>query len=119
IKGGDPPRIGSAAAASGHAEPLGVDLRAGLQVVESADAVPGFDAGGGVTPLVPPPHPLAVGAVVQSFDLAQLQRVDDQTDVAVPGKPDAVMLIRRLVAIADPVLFDAAMSADIQDGRGG
>ena len=33
-------------------------------------------------------------------DLAELQRVHDQADVAVVGEPEAVVLKRRLVAVA-------------------
>ena len=77
------------------------------QVVERPDAVPGFDAGRRVAAVEPPPHAVAVRAVVDAFDLAELQRVDRQADVAVAGEPGAVMLVAGLVAEADAVLLHA------------
>ena len=46
-------------------------------------------------------------------DLAELQRVDDQADVAVPGEPDAVRLEGRLVAVASP----AGVAAHVEHRR--
>src|SRR5207253_402783 len=55
---------------------------------------------------------LAVGAVMDAGDFAQLQRVDGQADVAVGGEPHAVVLEGGFVAIAAA----AGMAADVEDG---
>src|SRR5690606_31957700 len=72
IEGGGPPAIRAAAAAPGDAEPLAVDLFARLQVVESPDAIPRFDAGRRVAARRPPPHPFAMQTMVKRLDLAEL-----------------------------------------------
>ena len=46
-------------------------------------------------------------------DLAELERIDHEADVAVPGKPDAMRLVSRFVTC--PALV--RMTAGIQDGR--
>ncbi len=83
------------------------------QVVDAADAVEALDARRRVAARMPPPAALAVRAVMNRGDLAQLQRVDHQADVAVPGEPDAVRLIGGLVAVAAA----AGVSADVEHGR--
>ena len=55
IEGGDPPRIRSAAAATGHAEAIGIHVGTRHEVVEPADAVPSLDASRRVTAGNPPP----------------------------------------------------------------
>ena len=54
---------------------------------------------------------------MDAFDFAQLQRIDRQADITVAGEPGTVMLIVRLVAEADVVLLDFAVTADIQNRR--
>ena len=56
---------------------------------------------------------------MQSLDLTELERVDYQADVAAAGEPGAVVLVARLGAVADAVLFDGAVTADVKDRRGG
>ena len=58
-------------------------------------------------------------AVVNPFDLAELQRVEHEADVSMPGEPDAVMLVVDLVAEADAVFLHRTMPAQVQDGRHG
>src|SRR5262249_22983104 len=57
------------------------------------------------------PRP-AIRAVVHAGNLAELQRVENDADIAVVGKPEAMILKRRLVPIA-PL---PRMAADINDG---
>src|SRR2546428_4941259 len=49
-------------------------------------------SGGRVAERKPIPHAQVVRAVMDAGDLAELNRVDDQAHVTVPGEPDAVML---------------------------
>ena len=111
------PTVSPTARSTGHPDPLCIHLWPGLQIIECADTVPGLDPRRGVTPGVPPPHPLPIGAVVQPFDLAQLHRVDGQADIPVPGKPDSVMLISGLVAATNVVGPHRGMAADIENRR--
>src|SRR5439155_16738063 len=83
------------------------------QIVDAANAVPAFDSSRRVAARKPPPASFAIGAVMNARDLSKLQCVHDQTNVAMPGKPDAVRLKCSLVAIAS----STRMSADIQNGR--
>ena len=115
----DPPAIRPAAAAAGDAEAVGVDLLARLEVVERADAVPRLDAGRRVAARVPPPHLLAVRAVVDAGNLAKLERVEHEAHVAVAGEPGGVVLVGGLVAVADVPFFHRRVPADVQNGRGG
>ena len=54
---------------------------------------------------------------MNSFDLTELHGVDRQADVTVPSKPCSVVLVVRLVAVADIALFDSTMTAHIEDRR--
>jgi len=63
------------------------------KVIERADAEPGFDAGWGVAARVPPPSALLMGAAMVALNFAQLQRVNEQADIAVAGEPGAVVLV--------------------------
>ena len=113
----DPEGVGPAAGASRDPEFRFVDLGTGLEVIEGADAVPRLDSGGGVAARVPPPAAELVGAVVFALDLAELEGVENETGVAVFRKPVAVVLVGRLVAVADPVDLHSAVTADVEDRR--
>src|ERR1041384_7561625 len=75
-------------------------------------------AGGCISARVPPPHFFPIGAVMQAFNFAELKRVDDETNVAIPREPFGVMLIECFRAIADAVLLNIAVAADVEN-RGG
>ena len=45
--------------------------------------------------------------MMNALDLAQLKRIDRQADIAIAGKPAAMMLVVRLVAIIDAVLLNS------------
>src|SRR5262249_41675038 len=111
--GGDPDRLRPAAGDAGDPEALRARVGAAAEVVGAAHAVPALDAGRRVAAGLPPPAAEVVGAVVLARDLAQLQRVHDQADVAVGGEPHAVVLERRLVAVAAA----AGVAADVEDRR--
>src|SRR5262249_35094494 len=100
-----------------HRDALRVHLGPADQVVDAAHAVPALDPRRREAGHAPPPAALdrglaldavraevpgrrAVGAVVHAGDLAQLERVEDQADVAGGGEPHAVVLEGRLVAVA-------------------
>src|SRR5262249_4374697 len=113
VGGGDPERRRPAAGDAGHRQPVGVHVGPAHQAAEGADAGPALDAGRRVAGGLPPEASLegiladgvvlvadTVGAVVDAGDLAELQRVDDQADVAVVGEPHAVVLEGGLVAVA-------------------
>src|SRR5690606_34756899 len=68
--------------------------------IDAANAVPAFDARRRVSARMPPPTALAIRAVMDRGDLAELQRVDDEADVSVAREPDAVRLERGLVAVS-------------------
>ena len=117
IECADPPAVGTTAGPSRDPDPLAIDLLPRLQVIQGPDAVPGFDSGRRITAGIPPPLGVPVGAVVNPFDLTQLQSVDRQAGVAVAGEPAAVVLVVHLAAVADPVLLDLAVAANIEDRR--
>ena len=119
VQRGNPPRVSAAAAAARHAEALAVHVLARLEIVERADAVPRLRSGGGVTARVPPPHILAVGAVVDALDFAELNGVHDHADVAVAREPRAPVLVADLVAVAHAVGLHDRVAADVEDGGGG
>ena len=119
VEGGDPPGVGAAAGAAGDAEAFGVDFGAGFEVVEGADAVPGFDAGGGVAAGEPPPFTEVMGAVVFAFDFAELEGVDGEAGVAVAGEPEAVVVVGGFVAEADALFLHDAVAAEVEDGGEG
>ena len=52
--------------------------------------------------------------MVDAWDLPELQRVDDQADIAVGREPHAMILKRGLVAVT----ASSGMAADVQDRRG-
>src|SRR5207245_5260443 len=81
------------------------------EIIDAANAIPALDAGRGVPAGHPPPAPFTVGAMMNASNFSKLQRIDDQTHVAMPRKPDAVRLKGRLVPIAPA----SGMAADIQD----
>ena len=58
-----------------------------------------------------------VRAMMFSLNFPELKRVNHQTNVAVPRKPNAVVMIPRLVSEAYPILFHHRMTADVQDRR--
>jgi hypothetical protein len=116
VGSGEPPTVGAAAGASGDAESLFVHFGPGFEVIEGADAVPGFDTGGGVTPGIPPPHAFSIGSVMDALDFAELEGVDDEADVAIAGEPGAVMLVGNLVAVTHTVVDGRSVAAHIEDG---
>ena len=113
IRRRDPKRGRPAAADAGHSDPLRIHIRTADQIVDPANAVPAFDTGGRVAARQPPPAPFAIGAVMNAGDLPKLQRINHQTNIAMPGEPDAVGLKRGLVAVAST----PGMSANIENRR--
>src|SRR5262249_4985033 len=111
VGGADPDRRRPAAGDAGDADAVRIDILAAHQIIDGADAVPALDAGGRVAERLPPPAALAVGAVVDAGDFAELQRVDDEADVAVVGEPEAVVLEGGLVAVAAA----PGVAADVED----
>ena len=110
---GDPQRRRAAAADPRDADPLAVDIGPCGEEIDGADPVPAFDAGRRVAARLPPPPPLAVGAMVGGGDLAELEGVEDEADVAVAGEPQAVILEGGLIAVAAA----AGVAAEVDDGR--
>ena len=117
VDGGDPPAVRAAATAAGDTEAFLVHEVERLEVVERADAVPRLDTGGGVAARVPPPHAVAIGAVVDAFEFAELDRVNGEANVAVPGEPGAVMLVVCFVAVIDAVNPHSAVTTNVKDRR--
>src|SRR5262249_39741852 len=113
VGGRDPDRRGAAAGDAGDADALGVNVLATYEIVNGANTVPALDAGRRVAGGLPPPAAQVVGAVVLAGHLAELERVDDEADVAVVGEPQPVVLKRRLVAVAAA----AGVAADVEDRR--
>src|SRR5207244_6973980 len=106
---GDPDGGRPAAGDAGDADALGIDVGATDEIIDGADAVPALDAGRRIAAGLRPPSAFAIGAVVDAGDFTQLQRVDDEADVAVRGEPHAVVLEGGFVAIAAA----AGMAADV------
>src|SRR5207245_6372375 len=102
---------GAAATDARDADALGVHVGSADEVVDAADAVPALDARRRVAQGLPPPAALAVGAVVNAGDFAELQRIDDQATVAMVGEHETVVLERGLVAVAAL----AGVAADVKD----
>ena len=117
VECGDPPTVRAAATAPGYAEAVLVYEVERLEIVECPDAVPRFDAGRSVAARVPPPHAMAIGAVVDAGKLAKLDCVDGKADIAVPGKPCPVMLIVGFVAVIDAINPYSAVAANVKDRR--
>ena len=57
--------------------------------------------------------------MVDALDLAELQGVDDEADVAILSEPRAVMLIRNFVPVTHAVLDHWPVTANVEDCRGG
>src|SRR5262249_2259840 len=110
---GDPEGRGAATRDARDREALRIHFRSALEVIEGADPIPAFDSRGRIAPGLPPPTIVAVSAMVNPGDLAQLQRVDDQTHIPMGGKPHPVMLKGGLITVAT----FARMTADVKDGR--
>ncbi len=53
---------------------------------------------------------------MQSLNLAELERVDDEADVTITREPHAVMVICKLVSVANPVGDYWAVAANIKNG---
>ena len=53
--------------------------------------------------------------MVYAFDFAKLQSINDQAVVAIASEPGTVIVVVRLIAKTDAVLFDLAVSADIKN----
>src|SRR5687768_7322667 len=68
-----PPTVSATARPAGRSETRLVDVRSRFEVIQGANAVPGFDAGGRVAARIPPPHSFTMGAVVEAKNLAELQ----------------------------------------------
>ena len=113
IRRRDPERRRATARNAGHREPVRIDLRPALQIIERANAVPALDARGRKSARLPPPPIVTVSPMVNACDFAELQRVNDQANVSVRGKPHPVMLESRLVAVAP----FARMATDIEHRR--
>src|SRR5207249_4644623 len=111
------PRISAAAAAAGDADFRRIDFGAAAQIVDGANRIPRLDARRRIAARHPPPHLLAIQTVMNPLDFAELERVENDADVAVFGEPRAVMLIEGFVAVRNVVLLHLRMAADIDDGR--
>ena len=116
IKYRNPPAIGSATTASGHPETFLVHKIERLKIIQCANTIPGLHRCRGIAARIPPPHVMIVGAVMNTLDLPQLQRVDYETNITITGKPGSMMLVVHLVAIADITLLNFPVAAHIQDG---
>ena len=90
VGGGNPERGRTPTTDPGHGNSIRVDVAAADQIIDSSDAVPALNACRGVAPRMPPPAIAIIGSMVHRCDLAQLQCIDDQTDVAMPRQPDPV-----------------------------
>ena len=53
--------------------------------------------------------------MVDALDFAELQRIDDQAGVTVLREPRAVMLVGDFVSVADAVLDDWSVAADVEN----
>src|SRR2546426_1162287 len=113
IQRGQPPAIRAAARTASNTESLRVNFGPRFQVIKRSDAVPRFNAGGRVTERVPPPHPFAIGAVMEALDFAELECVDDQADIALSREPRSVVLIGNLVSVTDAVLDHRSVTAEV------
>ena len=116
VERGGVPRVSAAAGAARHADARGVDLGTRLQVVDCAHAVPSLDAGRGIAARVPPVHAEPARAVVHALELAELDRIDREADVAVAREPRAVVLVAGLVAEAQLPVLNHRVSAGVEDG---
>ena len=116
VECGGVPRVGAATGATGHADLLGVDLGAGLEVVECADAVPRLHTSGRVAAGVPPKLTEAARAVMHALKFAQLDGVDGEADVAVTCEPCAMVLVAGFVSEARWAVFHNRVAADVEDG---
>ena len=108
---GDPVGRGAAARDAGDTDPGRVDVRPREQVVDRADAIPALDTRGRVAKRLPPPAAQIIRAVMNTRDLAHLQRIDEQRNIAVAGEPHSMFLEGRLVAVA----ASAQMPAEVED----
>src|SRR5438046_3148091 len=54
---------------------------------------------------------------MDTLDFAELQRIDDEADVAILREPRAVVLVGNLVSVTHAVLDDRAVAANVEDGR--
>ena len=112
VHGGGEPGGGSAARYPGHPDPPRVDLRARLQIIDRPHGVPHLDARRSVAERQPVPDVQVVDAVMDPRDLAELERIEDQADVAVGGEPGRAVLIVRLRSQGV-----GGVAADIEDRR--
>jgi hypothetical protein len=55
--------------------------------------------------------------VVFAGDLAELERIQGEADVAVRREPRRVILVADFAAVRDAVLHDIAMPADVKNRR--
>ena len=115
VQGSDPPTVSAPPGTARDSDSVSIDFRTRLQVIQCPDAVPRLDPRRRVTASVPPPVAIAVGAMVNSLDFSQLQCVDGQAGVPVSGEPATVVLVVCLAAVTDTVLFDVAVSADVEN----
>src|SRR5262245_15013341 len=65
VQGREHPTISAAAGTSCRAYSYLVHFRAGLQIIQGANAVPRLHSGGRVAARVPPPHAFAMGTVMK------------------------------------------------------
>jgi len=57
-----------------------------------------------------------MSAVMDSLDLAELESVDREAAVSILGEPRSVVLVVRLITVADIVDLDPPVTANIKDG---
>ncbi len=112
-----PPTVGPAPGTPRHPDPFGIHLGSAFQVVDAAHAIPGFHSGRRIATGHPPPHVLGISPVMNTLDLTELNGIDGQANVSVPGEPDSVVMVMNLVPETDSPLFHPSMSANIEDRR--
>src|SRR3989442_15956035 len=81
IQRGEPPGISAAPASASHAKSSLVHFGPRLEIIQSANTIPGLNSGGGVSARIPPPHAFAVGAVMNAFDFAKLHGIQHQANI--------------------------------------
>src|SRR5436189_4119274 len=57
--------------------------------------------------------------MMESFDFAELQRVNHQAHITIPGEPLSMVLIIGFIAATHAVSEHSAVAANIKNGRGG
>ena len=117
IECGYPPAVCAAAGAPGYAHAAYVHLLASLEIIQGTHAVPGLNTCGRIAATIPPPHFVPVRAVMNSFDLTQLEGIDSKADIAVPCEPGCMMLIADFISVADIIFLNGPVTTNIENRR--